>query len=145
MRQLRRRPQKTEPRNIIAREREHEALELRKAGATYRQIGKRLGISATSAHTRVMSALREMSELTGEKAAEVRGIELQRLDTMLLGLWSKARAGDVSAIDRAVKIMQRRADMLGLDAPKRSEFAGPDGTPLNFKAEVVFVDPAAKG
>ena len=131
--QRNRRAQVTEPRNIQAREREAEALELRKAGATYRQIGARLRISAQAAHKRVTEALRGIAETTGEKAEEVRSLEMHRLDTMLLGLWSKARTGDVAAIDRVVKIMQRRADMLGIDAASKHEVTGKDGRSIRIE------------
>lgn len=36
----------------------------------------------------------------------------------------------LAAIDRAVRIMDRRARLLGLDAPTRKEISGPDGKPI---------------
>ena len=128
-----RRPQVTEPRNIQAREREVEALELRKAGATFQQIGTRLGISRQAAHKRVTEVLHDMAETTGEKAEAVRTLEGQRLDAMLLGLWARASHGDYGAVDRVLRIMQRRADMLGTDAPKKHEVMGKDGEPIRIE------------
>ena len=33
------------------------------------------------------------------------------------GIWAKAKAGDLAAIDRAVRIIEKRAWLLGLNAP----------------------------
>jgi len=74
----RRKKKPTKARNVLARLRERDALDLRLSGATYPMIGKALGISKQAAHKRVMEALNETAEITGEKAVEVRGIELQR-------------------------------------------------------------------
>jgi hypothetical protein len=41
-------------------------------------------------------------------------LELDRLDVMLAGLWPQAAAGEVSAVDRVLKIGERRDKLLGL-------------------------------
>jgi hypothetical protein len=90
-----------------------QAVELRLAGATYAVIADRLGYANHgSARKAVLVALKTAIR---EPAAEVLDRELERLDTMLLGLWAQARRGDVVAIDRVLKIMDRRAKYLGLD------------------------------
>jgi len=134
----------TRPRNILAREREDEALELRKAGATYRMIGIRLGITKQSAHARVASALADLKALTAEQAEDVRALEIERLDAMLLGLWDRARKGDEQAVSACLKISKRRAELLGIDAPDHHVLSGPDGAVLPPLVEVVFVNPQKK-
>jgi hypothetical protein len=42
--------------------------------------------------------------------------------------------GDVRYLELAIKAMERRARLLGLDAPARSEISGPGGQPLEIKA-----------
>ena len=42
-------------------------------------------------------------------------VDLDRLDALLRVLWLNALTGDVYSIDRCVKILERRAKMLGLD------------------------------
>jgi DNA-binding Lrp family transcriptional regulator len=107
---------KTSKRRLEAHQRAVQALELRKAGATYDTIAARLGVTRTA----VINMVRRMlQETAAAPAAEVRELELHRLDTMILGLWQQARSGDVQAIDRVLKIMDRRASYLGLDAPKQ--------------------------
>jgi len=47
----------------------------------------------------------------------LRALELLRLDELLNALWDTAIAGDLKAVDRVLKVMERRAKLLGLDAP----------------------------
>lgn len=104
---------------IEANDRQRQALELRKAGVGYQAIADRLGYKDHSgAYRAVKTALRKTLQ---EPADELRAVEVERLDAMLLGLWTKAKAGDLLAVDRVLKIMDRRADLLGLDAPRRVE------------------------
>lgn len=107
---------KTSENRIAAAERQRQALELRKAGLGYQAIADKLGYSGPSgAYQSIRAALRAIVK---EPAEEVLALELQRLDDMLAGLWLKARQGDTLKVDRVLKIMQRRAELLGLDAPK---------------------------
>lgn len=68
-----------------------------------------------------MSALRATLQ---EPADELRSLELERLDRLLLGVWSQAAKGNQGAVDRALKIMERRARLLGLDAPTKQALDG---------------------
>ena len=98
-----------------------QALELRKAGASYQQIGERLGISNGQAFQDVKREMAKIAEQATELATEVRQMELERLDAMHLGLWPEARKGHLGAVDRVLRIMERRASLLGLDAPKQQD------------------------
>lgn len=115
-------------RRLEAAERQRQALQLRQAGVAYEDIAQRLGYSGRSSAWRsVMSALKQTLQ---EPADEVRTLELERLDRMLLGLWPQAVHGNQGAVDRALRIMERRAKLLGLDAPTKSELSGPQGGPI---------------
>ena len=100
-----------------------EAIELRKAGATYRQIADQLGITTTEAHTVVQKGLKEI--LLDSGAEDVVNLELARLDEMTLQCFiilrdDKARYDQkLRSIDRMITIMERRAKFLGLDAPEK--------------------------
>ena len=90
-----------------------QALELRKAGVSYRHIAQQLGYSGVSgAHSAVARALKQVIQ---EPGAQVLQLEVERLDALLLALWPNAKRGDYGAIDRVLKIMERRAKLLGLD------------------------------
>jgi hypothetical protein len=119
-------------------EQQRKALELRKAGATYDQIADQLGLANRSVAWKLVKTA--IDEITREAAEEVLALELARLDSMLLGLWTKAKAGDPAAVDRALRIMDRRASFLGLDAPKRNEVSGASGGPMVFTFSESFPD-----
>jgi len=119
---------------VATRLRDAQALELKKAGASYDQIAQHLGYAQRSgAHHAVHRALREALEDRNADAEEVRELELQRIDDMMLGLWKKAKAGDVQAIGAALRLMERTAAYLGLDAPKRQEISGNDGGAIQIE------------
>ena len=46
----------------------------------------------------------------------LRAIEDARLEKLFNGIWDDCLAGDLNAIDRALRIMGRKAKLLGLDA-----------------------------
>lgn len=109
-------------RRIAAAERHRQALDLRKAGASYRAIAAKLGYdSPSSVHKAVAAALRRITE---EPAAEVRTLELERLDALTIALWPQAAKGHLGAVDRLLRVMERRAKLLGLDAPERVAMSG---------------------
>jgi len=126
---------------IVAAERQARALGLRKAGHGSATIARALGYaSASGAHKAVDTALRA---LVAEPAAELRALELARLDELLAGLWAEARRGNVAKVDRVLKIMQRRADLLGLDAPQRFSLADARRDAATIAAEIGKGDDAA--
>src|SRR5690348_9182032 len=99
---------------IVATERTAEALELRKAGHSYAAIAAKLGYSNQGAAYKAVK--RALDRTLQEPADELRRVEVERLDDLLAGLWDKAKGGNLWAVDRALAIMQRRAELLGLDA-----------------------------
>lgn len=105
-------------RHLRAVQNQQRALQLRMGGMSYEAIGQELNMNRSSAWEAVQRALREMIE---EPAREVRRLELQRLDKLLVGLWEKATAGDVKVINQVLAILKRRAEMLGLDEPIKIE------------------------
>lgn len=137
------RESKTSARRSAAAERAERAFELRKAGLPYTRIAQELHVSAGAAFNIVNRYLLKLRDRTDELAESVRQIELSRLDSMLEGLWERASGGNTQAIDRVLKIMQRRADLLGLDAPTKADVTS-GGESLKSAIEeikVSFVDP----
>ena len=111
-------------RQVVIQERKLRALDLRKAGLSYRQIGEEMGVSYNTAFRDVRQALEALLEVEHDKADEVRRIELQRLDELWRGLWPDATDGDPAAVRAALSLMERRAKLLGLDAPAKTEHSG---------------------
>lgn len=123
---------KNETSTAKARKLQHqvEALELRRAGLGYTAIAARLGLGKSQAHRLVVAALDEARAQVCANADDLRAEEVSRLDAMLTGLWPAARKGAVSAVDRVLRIQERRAKLLGLDAPERKRLEGPNGGPI---------------
>jgi hypothetical protein len=112
---------------IHAAERRTKALELRKQGRTYAEIGAALGCSEQRAHAIVTAELGRLNRDRAEQAEAVRRLELDRLDALQAGVWDAAKGGDAQAIDRVLSIMARRAKLMGLDAPTKTAFTDPSG------------------
>jgi len=96
--------------------------ELRKSGATFKKIGDHFGISAQSAHEMVTKGLKAT---LAEPAAELRALAVERLDHMLAAIWKAASNGDLRAQAMVLRIEERRAKLLGLDATQRLEEVAP--------------------
>ena len=126
---------KTSARKITALERERQSLDLRLTGLTYREIGEELKITEQGAYKAVIRALEKIKDKIEEKAEEVVIIEIQRLDKLFLIAFKKAERGDLSAIDRCLRIMERRAKLLGLDTPSKHELTGAEGNELKIIVE----------
>lgn len=99
------------------------AYELRKAGVAYDTIAERLKYkdakSASNAVARVLRGKYDPADVE-----HVVSMELARLDALQLVAWRRAKDGDLAAIDRILKIMERRAQYLGLDTREESRHAG---------------------
>jgi len=106
-------------RRVKALEKQKQALALRLAGVSYEQIAEQLGYSS---HTGAWQAVnRALKRTIQEPSDAVREVEVKRLDAVLVAIWSQVKQGNLSAVDRYIKVAQRRADLLGLDAPKRTD------------------------
>ncbi len=95
------------------------ALQLRKAGASFEQVAKACGYAnAGGAFKAVKTALKKTLQ---EPADDLRKLELARLDEAQAAIWAKVKNGDLKAIDRLLRISERRSKLLGLDAPVKLE------------------------
>jgi hypothetical protein len=122
------------------------ALELRRAGDGYVEIAQKLGIGKSTAHRMVESAMAGARAQIAASVDDLRADELTRLDGMLAKLWPKVTDDpDVAVIDRIIKIGERRAKLLGLDAPVRTALqgGGDDAPPISTvsEAKVTFYMP----
>jgi hypothetical protein len=109
------------------------AFSLRRAGASYRAIAQQLSVSLATAYDDVNAELMELREQTKADAEAVREIELHRCDEMILGLWPAVRRGDPKSVMAAVRVSERRAKLLGIDAPSKQEVTGAAGGPLQVQ------------
>ena len=116
---------KSSVRRIRTTEKTLKALELRKRGLNYTQISEKLGCARSTACRYVLSELENLAERCREEAVYVRDLELQRLDELyLIAYRALIRGNDLAGIDRCLRIMERRAKLLGLDAAEKVEHSG---------------------
>jgi len=134
---------------IALAERQQIALSLRKSGASFRAIAGHISTlpnnekySEGLAHHDVSTCLKAINEKTALDTEEYRSLELERLDTAQLAIAKKVQSGDLQAIDRWLRIAERRSALLGLDAPIRLRIAqGVEAELTNFLAALESVLP----
>lgn len=131
-------------------QRRKQAIDMRMAGASFQQIADTLGYTTRGAACQDISRALEQSVAEQTRSVEsYREEELQRLDALLAEAWAVLKRQHVtvshgrlirdesdepilddgptlSAIDRILKIQERRAKLLGLDAPQRHEVVSID-------------------
>ena len=115
---------KSSVRRIRTTEKTLKALELRKRGMNYTQIGEKLGCARNTACRYVLSELENLADKCREEAVQVRDLELHRLDDLYLKAWEAVEGGDLPAIDRCLRVQERRAKLLGLDAAQKVDVNG---------------------
>lgn len=110
------RPSRIKPETI---ERERQVLELRRGGLTFDLIAKKLDYShASGAHKAYVNAC---NRIIVSDVVEIRAIETDRLDIAQSAIWGAVIRGEIPAVIALLKIMERRARLLGLDAPTRAQ------------------------
>src|SRR5262245_51058991 len=95
-------------------------LKLRLEGCTYEQIAARMGVSIPRSYQVVANELKRLNEKRTEAAEAGARMELLRLDDIFKSVWQKARNGDITAQTACLKLMERRAKLLGLDASDKN-------------------------
>ncbi|MBI3131731.1 MAG: hypothetical protein HYZ13_10430 [Acidobacteria bacterium] len=129
------RGRKTNQRRITAVEKAGESLRLRAEGYTYRAIAHQLGYKDPSGAQRAVE--RALQATMQEASDHLRVLELERLDNLHNAIWGRAMNGEGPAIDRVLRVMERRSKLLGLDAPARQEITGKDGSPVQVQATIM--------
>lgn len=136
----RHRKTRTQPRLVVAAQRREKALRLRAQGYRYREIAEAVGYNDTSAAwNAVKQALDELRDRTADQADRYRILEDQRLDMLAAPLWRRLtrtvtdpQTGDEAiepnyrAVDRLIRIAERRARLWGLDETDRHRQAADD-------------------
>lgn len=108
-------PNAVKPISIGSTERRRQAIDLRRSGLTYEAIGERMGITRQAANELVRNAMRDFRTDTAEAVEEHRQLELARLERIVEIMWPQVEEGRGDAVDRVLKVAQRKAALLGLD------------------------------
>jgi hypothetical protein len=110
----------TTPASIERRERDLECVRLRRDGLHWETIAQQLGYNAPGNAYRQFMII--MHEYPREDVETARDIEAERYDQLQQAIWAKCLNGDTWAIDRALKLMDQRARLLGLNKPVPQTF-----------------------
>jgi hypothetical protein len=100
-------------------DKEIRVLELRRVGLTWQRIAEEVGYAD---HTGAYAAYKRAIKRTMQQPAdELREQEVDRLDRLQVAVWPSAMKGDTRAILTIIRLMERRAKLLGLDKPIKIE------------------------
>ena len=111
------------------------AFELRKANASYRQIGQQLGISPNLARAWVKDVMSDYSEQMEESKQEVKQLELDRLDQISMKVFAKAIQGDEEAIKTFLKVSEQRSKLCGLYEADENAGIDPHKIIVSFESD----------
>lgn len=115
----------TRPATLLAKERAAQAVKLRIGGASFPQIAAQLGYNSTQSAFDAVK--RTLQQTLREPADELRSVDSERLDALWHQAFSKALDGDLPAQQACLKILDRRAKLLGLDMPQKNTYTDADG------------------
>lgn len=92
-----------------------------------RKIADQLNLSVSTVHTHIKKALEALAEKDLKATQRYRDLNLQRLDALLLAVWTKATNGtDLKATREARNIVVAQSKLLGLEVQKVA-FTDPSG------------------
>jgi hypothetical protein len=109
-------------------DRELAVVNLRRTGMTWQMIANEVGYASPAGAWKAYE--RACARTLEEPTAEARRIELDRLDALQFTYWEPAIQGNLRAADYVLKVIDRRAKILGIDAPQKiqAEVVTYDGT-----------------
>ena len=110
---------KNDVNTIDIEKRRHNVLQYRTQGLSLRAIGLKLKVSYQTVANDLKETLAQLQTTSIEHAQVLRELELQRLDGLIEIASKQATKGDLSAIDRVLKLSQERSKLLGLYAPEQ--------------------------
>ena len=96
-------------------EKEIKIIELRRAGVTWEKIALEVGFRNASGAYKMYQ--RAAERMVRPHLEEYRDMQLDRLERMHMAVWPRAKDGDLRAIDTALRIADREANLLNLNAP----------------------------
>lgn len=98
---------------IISKEKQRKALELRKTGASYEQIAHFVGYKDQSGARKAV--VRAFNQVIQEPVTELRTLQVERLNHMLMTLWPKVQQGDETAINTTLRVMDKMDALQGTE------------------------------
>jgi hypothetical protein len=118
-------------------ERYTQVWQLRSLGMTFEEIARAVGYADSSGAKRAYDSAAKRFPV--ETIEQQRLIQSERLDYLLKRVMREVDQGDLSLVNEALRIEKRRADLWGLDAPRKTEVTGADGgaIEIDFVSELL--------
>ncbi|GII42943.1 hypothetical protein [Planotetraspora phitsanulokensis] len=114
-------------RQVEISQRRHQAVQMRIAGVSPTVIAERLGYSGAAAVSKdVDRALQKAAKQEHMASETLLKMEIDRLDRIMASLWPKVLKGDINACEAALKVINKRSSLLGLDLINRNGVADTD-------------------
>lgn len=85
------------------------------AGLNYRDIAKALNVSLGTVSRDAQIMMDRMRKEQVQTVGEAALIDLRRIDVAINAIYNDVKSGKLLAIDRLVKLLERRSKMLGYD------------------------------
>jgi hypothetical protein len=97
-------------------------------GKNTKQVAEILGVNQSTAWRELNRGLAELAERTLVDCEKIRSVMVNQIDALIDTYQPLALAGDVAALDRWLKLLTRKAQMLGVDAPTKQQIEVTDLT-----------------
>lgn len=110
-------------RKLTIAEKRDKALQLRLTGATYQAIADLMEVSKSTVKRWIDAAIDGVDK---ENAKALIVLENERLNRAQRAIWPAVINGQLGAVDRLLRIQERRARLNGLDAPQKVDLGAPD-------------------
>lgn len=108
--------------DVLADIRQAEALKLRTKGLSFREIAEALEVTPSTAHSYVSKALAELAQHSRTETAQLRALELARLDVLLAKVWPLA-TGDLAPLIQQLRAKREELEELDPKAAKKGVLA----------------------
>jgi len=114
-------------RQVEIAQRRYQAVQMRIAGVSPTVIAERLGYSGAAAVSKdIDRSLQKAAKAEHMASEQLLRLEIDRLDRIMASLWPKVLKGEIAACEAALKVINRRSALLGLDLINRNGVADGD-------------------
>ena len=94
-----------------------------KQGHSYRQIADKYGVTESLVGNLIRKYIKDLRETGLRTVAEYRQVQIERIQTSYASIWTNVLRGRVDAINTMIRLMEREAKLLGLDAPTKVDIS----------------------
>lgn len=123
------------------------ALQMKIQGKSYRHIAETFGVSVATACARVKAAMEEQPSPDVETFRKLEDSQLDRLTEEMMSILDNPATNSetrMKAVDRLVRLQERRAKLHGLDAPTRADVTITEQTETERELAELFAAQDAK-